>query len=155
MLTGQLLSVLQTPSDQGAAKAQQWAAAYNTYAAVAQAGVLLPIFVGLEVQALAGHLAGVMANPNGTATQFANAFASGVEAFWLLPPVLFAGPAVAGAVTSFPGKGALVAQLTGILSSTTDQNAQVAQQIAGALDTATRTVIVTFAPPPGSTAPLV
>jgi len=151
-LTGGLIGAMNQPSDQGAVKAQQWAMAYNTYALTATAGVMLPVFVGIEVQALAAQLASVMTNPNGTAAQFANAFATGIEAFWLLPPVPFAAvPIPAGAVTSFPGKPVLIADLISIFSSTTDQTAKVAIDIATALDTATRTVIVTFAPPPGST----
>jgi len=153
VLTSQLVVAMQNPSDQGAAKAQEWARAYNTYALTAQAGALLPTFVGIEAQALAGQLAGVMTNPNGTAVQFANAFANGIEAFWLLPPVPFAGAGV-GAVSLFPGKGALVGQLTSVFSSFTDQTAAKAAEIASALDVATRTVIVAFAPPPGATAPL-
>ena len=153
-LTGRLTSVLSSPSDQGAAKAQEWAQAYNTYAITAQAGALLPTFVGVEAQAIASQLLSVMSNPNGSAAQFANALAGGIEAFWLLPPVVFSG-AGAGAVSAFPGKSALVGQLTAAFSSSTDQSAARAAEIAEALDTATRTVIVTFAPPPGSTAPLV
>jgi len=151
-LTSQLVVAMQQPSDQGAAKAQEWARAYTTYAATAQAAALFPVFVGVEGQALAGHLTRVMTNPNGTAAQFASAFASGIEAFWLLPPVVFTGGG-AGAVSLFPGKSALVGLLTSVFSSFTDQTAAKAAEVASALDTATRTVIVAFGPPP-TTAPL-
>lgn len=154
-LAGRLTGIFGQPGNNAAAKAAEWASAYNAYALPAMAGVLLPTFVGVEQAAFLGNIAPVFNNPNGTVAQFANALASAVEAFWLLPPVLFAGPAVAGAVTAFPGKGALVAQLIGILSNQYQDVGTPAQQIATALDTATRTVIVTFAPPPGSTTTLV
>lgn len=155
VLAGRLTSILSQPGDNGQAKAAEWASAYNTYALPAMAGVLLPTFVGVEQSAFLGNIAPVFNNPNGTAAQFANALASAVEAFWLLPPVLFAGPAVAGAVTAFPGKAPLVAQLLGVLGGQYPDAGTPAQQIAAALDVATRTVIVTFAPPPGSTTTLV
>lgn len=154
-LAGRLIGIFSQPGDNAAAKAAEWASAYNSYALPAMAGVLLPTFLGIEQAAFLANILPVFNNPNSTSAQFANALASAVEAFWLLPPVLFAGPAVAGAVTSFPGKAPLVAQLIGILSNQYQQAAQPAQQIASALDVATRTVIVTFAPPPGSTTTLV
>jgi hypothetical protein len=155
VLAGRLTSIFSQPGDNAAVKASEWASAYQTYALPAMAGVLLPAFLGIEQDAFLATIAPIFNNPNGTVAQFANALANAVEAFWLLPPVLFAGPAVAGAVTSFPGKGALVAQLTGILSNQYQDAGTPARQIATALDTATRTVIVTFAPPPGSTTTLV
>jgi len=83
------------------------------------------------------------------------ALASAVETFWFLPPVPFSGGGAVGAVTSFPGKSILISQIISILGNQYKQAVQPANQIATALDTATRTVIVTFAPPPGSTATLV
>lgn len=154
-LTGSLTQVFANASDQGAVKAQEIAQAYQTYALSAMAGVLLPTFVGVEGQALAAKLIPVMQQSTESPSDFANALADGVEAFWLLPPVPFTGPAVAGVVTSFPGKGALVGALVAALSSPSQDGASVAARVAAALDTGTRTVIVTFAPPPGSTAPLV
>lgn len=154
-LAGRLTGIFSQPGDNAAAKAAEWASAYQSYALPAMAGVLLPTFLGVEQAAFLGNISPVFNNPNGTVAQFANALASAVEAFWLLPPVLFAGPAVAGAVTAFPGKAALIAQLIGILNNQYQDAGTPAQQIATALDVATRTVIVTFAPPPGSTTTLV
>jgi hypothetical protein len=71
-----------------------------------------------------------------------------------MEPVLFSGGVLAGAAALFPGKEPLVAMLTSIMSRPQDRYEGVAQQIATALDTATRTVVVNFAPPPGSTVTL-
>lgn len=154
VLAARLAQVLGQPGDNAAAKAQEWAAAYQTYGATAQAGALLPVFTGTEQTLFVAQILPVFNNPRSTTVQFANALASAVESFWFLPPVPFAGVG-AGAVTGFPGKGILVSQLITVLSNQYKQAAQPAQQIATALDVATRTVIVTFAPPPGSTATLV
>lgn len=154
VLVSRLTQVVSQPGDNAAAKAQEWAAAYQTYAAPAQAGALLPVFTGSEQALFLAKILPVFNNPRSTSAQFANALASAVEAFWFLPPVPFSGVG-AGAVTGFPGKGFLVPQLISILSNQYRQAALPAQQIAAALDVATRTVIVTFAPPPGSTATLV
>ena len=96
----------------------------------------------------------VMTNFNTTTPQFARALADGVERFWLMPPVLFSGGVLAGAAALFPGKEPLAALLASIMSSPQQRYEGVAQQIATALDTATRTVVVNFAPPPGSTVTL-
>lgn len=154
VLVGRLTQVLSQPGDNAAAKAQEWGAAYQTYAAPAQAGALLPVFTGSEQPLFVAQILPVFSNPQSTSVQFANALASAVESFWFLPPVPFAGAGV-GAVTGFLGKGILIAQLVQVLGNQYQQAAQPAQQIASALDVATRTVIVTFAPPPGSTATLV
>lgn len=154
-LAGRLTGIFSQPGDNAAAKAAEWASAYNSYALPAMAGVLLPTFLGIEQAAFLSSILPAFNNQNGTPAQFANALASAVEAFWLLPPVLFAGPLVAGVVTGFPGKPILIAQLIGVFSTQYQDAASPAQQIATALDIATKTVIVTFAPPPGSTTTLV
>ena len=154
VLAGALTRVLGSPSDQAARKAQEWAQAYRDYAITAMAGILLPIFTGLEQAAMVSMLLPVMTNFNTTTPQFARALAGGVESFWLLPPVLFSGGVLAGAAALFPGKEPLAAMLTVIMSRPQDRYEGVAQQIATALDTATRTVVVNFAPPPGSTVTL-
>ena len=155
VLTGGLARVLGQPGDNAAAKANDWGAVYQAYAAPAQAAALLPVFTGTEQSLFVAKLLPVFNNPNSTIVQFADALASAVEAFWFLPPVPFATVGAVGAVTGFPGRPILVGQLTGILASQYDNAIQPAQQIGGALDVATRTVVVTFAPPPGSTATLV
>ena len=155
VLAGRLTQIFGQPSDNAAAKAQEWASAYQTYAASAMAGVLLPVFTGTEMPSFLAQILPVFNNPKSTSVQFANALASAVESFWFLPPVPFTLVPAVGAVTAFPGKAGLVGQLTGILSNQYQQAVQPAQDIATALDVATRTVIVSFAPPPGSTATLV
>jgi len=154
-LTASLTRVFSSPSEQGGVKAQEIALAYQTYALTAMAGVLLPVFVGVEGQAMASRLIPVMQRSTNSPSDFANALADGVEAFWLLPPVPFSGGPAAGVVTGFPGKQVLVGALVGALSSPSSDGASVASRVATALDAGTRTVIVTFAPPPGSTVTLV
>lgn len=155
VLAGRLTQIFSQPGDNAAVKASEFAAAYQTYALPAMAGVLLPVFTGTEMSLFLSKIIPVFNNPKSTSVQFANALASAVETFWFIPPVPFTLLPVAGAVTGFPGKPALVSQLVGILGNQYQQAVQPAQDIATALDTATRTVIVTFAPPPGSTATLV
>lgn len=153
-LTASLAAVLGGPSLSGAQKAQEFGTAYQTYALTATAGVLLPIYVGIEGRAMAARLTPVLGTQQQSPYEFARALAGGVEAFWLLPPVPFLGGVAAGSVTAFIGKAALVAAVAGILSSPTLRHEPVAAQLASALDVATRTVTVTFAPPPGSTVTL-
>jgi len=154
ILAANLTRVLGTPGQSAPQKAQEWAMAYNLYALPAQAAALFPVFVGVEQAAFMARIMPVFTNYNSTVQQFANALAGAVETYWLLPPVPFAGPGQAGAVSLFPGKPALVASLVSIMSSKYPRHEPVAQAIASALDVATRTVVVAFAPPPG-TAPLV
>ena len=153
-LAGDLTRILQNPGSNAAEKAVEWANAYFSYAASVMAGVLVPTFLGIEQPAFLSKILPVFSNPQGTSIQFAEALTSAVEAFWLLPPVLFTGPGVAGAVTAFPGRLTLPLQLSGILSRRYKEVVSPARDIAMALDVATRTVVVTFAPPPGSIATL-
>lgn len=155
ILAARLSQIFGNPSDNAALKAQEIASAYNTYAMSAMALTLLPAFLGVEQAAFISKLMPVFSNPNSTVQQFANALAGAVESFWLLPPVLFAALPLAGAVTFFPGKSILISSLVSIMSTTYPRHEAVAQAIATALDVATKTVIVTFAPPPGSTTTLV
>jgi len=155
ILAGRLISIFSQPGDNAAVKATEFASAYQTYALTAMAGVLLPVFTGTEMTMFLSKILPVFNNPNSTSVQFANALASAVETFWFLPPVPFTLLPATGAVSGFPGKLILVSQLIGILSNQYNNAVQPAQDIATALDTATRTVIVAFAPPPLSTATLV
>lgn len=85
VLVGRLTQVLSQPGDNAAAKAQEWGAAYQTYAATAQAGALLPLFTGSEQPLFVAQILPVFNNPRSTSVQFAYALASAVEAFWFLP----------------------------------------------------------------------
>jgi hypothetical protein len=153
-LSSSLTGVLGRPSRNGALKAREIAQAYQGYCLTATAGVLLPIFLGIEGQAMAARLTPVLTTTSRTPLEFARALANGVEAFWLLPPVLFSGGVAAGSVSAFVGKAALVSAVAAAMSAPTTQHEVVAIRLAGALDVATRTVTVTFAPPPGSTVTL-
>lgn len=148
------MNVLGTPSDNAVLKSREWAQAYRNYAMTAMAGILLPIMTGLEQEMMSSMLLQVMSNPNTTTPIFARAVANAVEAFWLLPPVIFSAGILAGSAALFPGKELLILSLMSIMSTPQSRYEGVAQQIATALDVATRTVIVNFAPPPGSTVTL-
>lgn len=153
-LSSRLIQIFGNPSDNAVQKAQEISNAYHLYASTAQAGPLLPVFTGTESQKFLSKILPIFTNTHGNSSQFSNALAGAVEAFWLIPPVIFSG-AGAGVVTSFTGKGLLISTLNSIFSSTYDKHEMVAVQIATAIDIATKTILVTYAPPPGSTANLV
>lgn len=153
-LVSGLVSVFQRPMQSPVESAQAWAAAYQAYAATAQAAALLPVFTGTELSRMGGVLTRVMSQRQPSAAMFASILADGVEAFWMLPPVPFATPGAAGAVVLFPGKVALVGALLSTLSGPRQASA-AATSVAQALDAATKTVTVSFSPPPGGLATLV
>jgi hypothetical protein len=146
-LAADLLPILKDLRDDPATVAQDWADAYGKYAKSAIAGPALPQFTGGEPSVMSKPIASAMGAPSNNSSAFAAALASGMEAFWLAPPVVFTPPGGAGAVTSFPGKPALIAGLTSALSSPQPEEA-AAQAIASQLDVATKTVLVTYTIPP-------
>lgn len=120
-----------------------WASAYKSYAQVANAGVFLPTFTGLEegilATALAGAFAAGIAAPNLTPEAMEAAFI----AFWLTPPVIFG----AGVVTAAaPGLAALI-RATFPINILAVSAPAAAAVIAVAIDTWTRTVAVTIPGP--------
>ena len=142
----------QTPVD----AAKKMASIYDQYAQLAMAGPSLPAFTGLEKGRLESLLLAALAVPLvGAPPLIAAAWANGMLAYWNTPPVPFVGPAVAGAVTLAVGCLSAIAPLTVVFSNPFNTPESAAVQIASALDIATRTVIVTIAPPPGTIVPLV
>lgn len=133
--------------------ADRWSKAYDDYAKTAQAGALLPQFTGTEVVRLRGIILTAISAPVPVPAVFANAWATGIASYWLTPPVPFAG-AGTGTPTAFPGQATLPPALISILSAPKPESISTPAAMATAIDVATRTIIVTFAPPPGSTAPL-
>lgn len=117
-----------------------WASAYATYALSATAGVALPAFTGLERQLLAANLTAAFALGIIDSSAAMSAMELAFQAFWFLPPVIFGTGVVSVAP---PGLAALIAATfpANILAAT---SAEAASNIASALDTWTRTVIVTF-----------
>lgn len=131
-------------SGDGAAAAADFAGIYATYAAEAQAGPLVPLFVGGEQAAFAAALAVSFTNTNGTPASAAAAFVEALTVFWLTPPVPFGAPAPLGVVTAFIGAPALLSQLEALLGVPNDLPT-FAAGLATALDTATRTITVQLA----------
>ena len=133
------------------AAAKGMADAYATYAGAAMAGVTLPVFTGLEKNALMSQLIAAIAVPLvGSPATLATAWSSGVSAFWLTPPVVFVGPGLAGTVSGFTGQSALQSSLQTAFLMLTNSISQTAALMASALDVATKTVQATIAPPPGT-----
>lgn len=133
--------------------AQRLSQAYASYATLALAGANLPIFTGAETLLMQGTLLKAMNPIGGLPNVFAQAWTDAFLAFWTSPPIQFVGPQ-AGAVTSAPGSSSLTSTLTQLFSNPLNVAQLAGTQLAMALDTATRTVLVTVAPPPGTILPV-
>lgn len=121
------------------AAASAYAEVYRVYATAATAGALPWVPTGMEeVRLRSALLGGFSAKVSGDAA--AAGWATGILTFWMAPPVVFG----LGAVTGFPGQGALQAALSGLFSAPNGSREGVAGQIAAAIDAATRTVLVTI-----------
>lgn len=133
-------------SGDGTAAAADFAGIYATYAATAQAGVLLPLLTGTEDTRFAAALAVSFANPQGSPASAAAAFVAAVTEYWLTPPVPFGTPPVLtlGIVTAFVGAPVLQSQLESLFAAP-NTAAVFAAGLAAALDVATRTVTVQLA----------
>jgi hypothetical protein len=129
------------------------AMAYDTYCKSGLAGGVPPLFTGLEKQNLMGILLSSIMSKKGTPDQIAQAWSSGIQTYWMSPPVVFTAPPIIGVVTAMPGAGAVIAAIKGVMANTDNTAASAAQGIAAALDAATKTVLVTFSAPPPPTGP--
>lgn len=148
-----LTAVFQTMNPDGATTSQKIALEYDKYARKGVATPGLPVIPPTQMQALAAPLTAAMGSPGGTPATVAQAYGVGIQAYWLSPPVPFVGGPAAGVVTAIPGAPVVVPQITAALSNLKNTAATVAQQIGTALDSATRTVLVTYATPPPPTGP--
>lgn len=137
-----------TPTSAGDA-GSKLAKAYFNYAGGAVFGPNLPTLTGRDA-ALGTTLGGSLAVPGLPATHAA-AWGAGLAVFWAAVPV--AGGGQAGVTAPPTGAAALVAALTTLYGNTANTAASAAQGLADALDTCTKTVIATVAPPPGTTIP--
>ena len=147
-LSKSLQDVFNSEPSNGIIAAQKLAQAYQDYANSAMAPPGKPIFTGAEVLALSGALAGALSDPlTGSAAKIANGWMTGLNAFWLAPPVPFVGGPASGVSTVITGIGSVVPSLTAIFSNIKNTTAMAAQQIATVLDTVTKTVLVTYATP--------
>jgi len=152
-LTSDIQAVFASKPPSGAVAAQKIAAAYDSYCKTGLAGGVPPLLTGTEAKRMEGPLAGALSSSSGSAAAVGAAFSSGVQAYWLSPPIPFMAPPITGVVTAVPGAGAVAGAVTGALSNVANSEATIAAQIAAALDAATKTVLVTFATPPPSPPP--
>jgi hypothetical protein len=155
-LASGLEAIFKEQPSSGAQAASKIASKYDAYCKGGQAGPGLPLITPAAKKALEGHLAAAMAVPAGDAVAVASAFSTGIMAYWMTPPVPCVGGAASGVVTAMPGAGAVVGPLTAAFKNTKNSETAIANQIASALDVATRTVLVTYAtptptPPPPAT----
>ena len=131
-----------------AISASDMAKAYDDYCKAGLAGGIPPLLLPAGKSALEGVLLGAIASGQGTPAQIAGAWSSGIQAYWMTPPVVFTAPPITGVVTAIPGAAAVTGVVIGVLSNVKNTAATAAQGIAAALDVATKTVLVTFATPP-------
>lgn len=144
--------------------AQKFAKAYDDYAKGAMAIPASPVFTGSEKTLLESAVKPALITPfSGAPPIIAAAITAGYVSYWSAPPVNFACPLYAGMVVAPAGAAALLPALTAVFLNTQNTEDSAAQQIASALDAATRLVMVLLIPiippqPPGSppiTVPLV
>jgi hypothetical protein len=145
-LASELEGVFSSEPPNGSVAAQRIAQAYDNYCKAGLAGGIPPVFTGTEAKRLEGPLANAL-NSKSSAASVASAFASGLTAYWLQPPVIFAAPPVLGAATVIPGAQPMVNPLTGVLKNLSNGRPVAANKIAAELDKATKTVLVTFTAP--------
>lgn len=130
-------SVFAAPARSSEQAADQMAGVYARYARGATAGALPWVPTGAEQQRLRAALAAATV-PMGTPQMLAQAWASGLAAFWLAPPV----PFPPGVASAFPGQPALVGALSSLFSNPRNQVTTAAAGLGSALDAATRTILV-------------
>jgi len=108
--------------------AAQFAQAYQSYAATAQAGTTLPVFAGTEGEAVKQALTPAFNAQSGTAATVAAAWAQGVTQFWLASPapVSFTDGVQAGVVPAVPGAPILTSTLTGLFANPRNTEQSVA-----------------------------
>ena len=138
-----LSDIAENYPDSASDAANKMAKAYADYARGAVAGGLPITLTGGEEKRLAAALLSAFAGGNGTPATGAMAWAAGLTAFWLSPPVVFG----AGVVTVALFPAVVPAVLGSIAAPSSDKSPPIAQVVQG-LDTATRTVLVLIPPSP-------
>jgi hypothetical protein len=134
--------------------ADKLASAYNDYASLGMAGPALPILTGGEKSAFKQAFLGAISDPgSGSPDKAGGGLAAAVTAFWIAPPVNFAGGPATGMATVIAGVGALPSDIASVLGNTKNTEADTAKGMAKALDTATKTVMVALIIPPAGPVP--
>jgi hypothetical protein len=151
-LAKDIADVFKSQPDSGAVAAQKIAAAYDTYCKAGQALPGLPIFTGTEAKRFEAPIAAALSAMAG-ASGVAAAFMAGFMAYWMSPPVMFSGGPAMGVVTAAPGGAAITGVLSGALANVQNTEDLIGDMIATALDTATKTVLVTYTTPPPPAGP--
>lgn len=126
--------------------ARKMAAAYDAYAKAAQAAPGKPQFTGSEARALEAVLYPAIVNYySGTPERIAQAWAQGIQAYWLGPVIQFTGGGVlTGMATAMPGSAPLVPALVAVYRDLGNSFDSCAQRVAAALHAATTTTVVTY-----------
>jgi hypothetical protein len=139
--------------------AEKMATIYDSYAQTAMAGATLPVFTGSQKSTLQSLLLAAISVPLiGAPPLIAAAWGSGLVAYWMAPPIIFLGPGMTGLVSVAAGCLSAIPALTTVYANPMNTPDSAAAQIATALDTATRTVLVqviVIAPPATLVVPLV
>lgn len=140
MLTQGLAAALSSPTPSFDAAAERLAGAYARYAAAGTAAGIPWVPTGAEELRLRMRLRAGMVKDGGSPLAFATAFSEGLLAFWMTPPVPF-GPGVTAAMLGLPG---LQVTLAAFFANPNNPTPAVVSTLAGALDLATRTVVVVY-----------
>ena len=121
------------------------ASAYEQYALTATAGPGMLVSPGPARAAMAQPLAAAFSMSPGVPATVAAAYAAMLTSFWGAATFVGPGPGIAAPPI---GVGVLIPLVTTILLNTNNTAASYAQQMATALDTCTKTVLVTYTLPP-------
>lgn len=122
------------------------ASAYEQYALTGMAGAFPLVSPGPGRAAMAGPLIAAFSMSPGVPATVAAAYAAMLTSFW--GAAQFVGPSGPGIAAPPVGVGVLIPLVTTILLNTNNTAASYASQMATALDTCTKTVLVTFVLPP-------
>lgn len=146
-----VLSTLQKPLELlftkgtgvSAESATTMANAYAAFVSTALFGAAVPVFTGAEAQLMKVTLLASMnpfvPNPVGLGT----AWAAGIQAFWLTPPIVCVG-GTPGTVTAVPGAASLPAAMLAVTSVPSQPASVAAAGMAACIQAATMTAIATL-----------
>jgi len=146
LLAAQILSVFASNPVTPAQAAQKIAQKYQEHVASVTAGAALPVFTGTEGSRFSAALAPAFAAQGGAAAKAAGGFVQGMTGFWLAVPIIFSDGVNVGSPTVIPGLSSLQSSLVLCFQNTTNTAKSSADQIAAALDVATRTILVPLLP---------
>ncbi len=153
-LASDLEAVFASQPLDAATSAKKMAMAYDSYCKAGMAGIACPVFTGSEAPALESVLLGAISSPAaGGPPVIAAAWAAGIQAYWLSPPVVFTAPPILGTATAMLGAATVIPGLTAVFLNIANTSSTCAQTMAAVLDAATKTVLVTFTTPPPPAGP--